>query len=135
MNARYESQSGILRDDPSEDELDQLLSDLDGVDNSYASLTAPDGSYVQAGGGPDDFTVEIRDVRPQGTFLHLKATTAPSNPEERQLTIGGESVKVRADQVLDLPTVRQIFRFFLREHRADPRISWQDMTAMFEEPS
>jgi hypothetical protein len=134
---RYESQSGMPLDDPSEYDLHEALSCLDGVDNSYASLTAPDGSYIQVGGGPIEFTVEMREVGDNGVFRHLKAAVPRhnANASEHQLTVGGASVSVRADQVLDLPTVRKLFRSFLRRQKADAGVAWQDMSAMFQSPS
>lgn len=133
MNYRYESESGTCFDNPSEDMLDQLLAQLDGIGNSYASLTASDGNYVQAGGGPTVFTVEKREIRQDGTFRHLKATLATEEQDERRIIIGGSSVSVRADQLLDLPTVQQIFRAFHRGLTPSPSVVWQDITSMFQE--
>jgi hypothetical protein len=133
MNVRYECQSGTLRDDPTEDEIVQLLLDLDGVDNSYASLTVSNGGYIQVGGGPDEFTVEIREVGADRTFRQLKAGQFPPNPDERQLTIGGEPVTVRADQVLDLATTQRAFKQYLHDRRPDPLLSWTDMTDTFRD--
>src|SRR5258707_797533 len=107
MDTRYESQSGVLVDDPTEHDLDQLLGTLDGVDNTFASLTTRDGSYVQVGGGPTEFTVEMRKVSPKSAFRHLKAALPNGSRDVRQLNIGGVRVSVRTDQVLDLATVRQ----------------------------
>lgn len=132
MRLRYESEAGVRIDDPADGELDALLARLDGVDDSYASLTAVDGgAYVQAGGGPTEFTVEVRETRPDGTFRHLKAARPAGGAAERRLTIGGAEVTVRADEVLDLPTVVQVFRAFLGGRVAAAPIVWHDITAMF----
>src|SRR3954454_3869937 len=102
---RYESESGLRLDDPSDAQLDQVLGQLDGVNNSYASLTKSDGSYIQVGGGPTDFTVEVRVFSPDGSFRHLKAAHRKELGNEHRLTIGGASVSVRTDQILDLHAV------------------------------
>jgi hypothetical protein len=133
MPASYESQSGTLVRDPSPSDVDFLLGQLDGADNSYASLTASNGSYVQAGGGPTGFTAEVREVHPDGSFRHLKATVPGTGAQARRLTIGGADVSVRADQVLDLTLVREIFRSFLQDGQADSRVVWRDITSMFRE--
>jgi hypothetical protein len=133
MNYRYESESGTCLDNPSQDVMDQLLAQLDGVSNSYASLTAPDGSYVQAGGGPAAFTVERREIREDGTFRHLKAALPSGEHGERRLVIGGSSVSVRADHLVQLPTVQQIFRSFGKGLTPPPIVMWQDITSMFLE--
>ncbi len=57
----YESELGTRVDDPSESQIEELLGQLEGVDESYASLTDDAGNYVQVGSGPDEFTVELRD--------------------------------------------------------------------------
>lgn len=129
---QFESESGIRINNPSEGDLDEYLGELEGVDNSYAYLTAPDGSYVQVGGGPSEFTVELREIKPDGTFRHLKARRAETNPAERHLNIGGASVSVRADQVLDLDTVRKIFRSFRTDKKIDASLKWRDITEMFQ---
>lgn len=136
MQVRFESESGTPVDDPSEGELEELLTRLDGVDDSYASLTALDGSgYVQVGGGPAGFTVEHRETRTDGTFRHLKAARPGGATAERQLTIGGADVTVRADEVLDLPAVIQVFRAFLGGHVPAAPVVWHDITTMFAGPS
>jgi hypothetical protein len=131
MSARYESESGESVENPSEADLDRLLGQLDGNANSFASLTTPNGNYIQVGGGPDQFTVEIREVQQGDSFRQLKAGLKSGQSDERHLTIGGASVSVMSNQVLDLSTARQLFRFFLRQNAADPSVAWQDITRMF----
>lgn len=132
---RYESEAGLCIDDPSPEEVDDYLGRLDGIDESYASLTDESGSYLQVGGGPDEFTIEVREVRPDGSFRHLKATRHEPDSAGRFLTIGGANVAVRADQVLDSSLVRRLVRTFALGRGADPAVSWDDMTAMFLEGS
>ncbi len=72
-------------------------------------------------------------IRPYGTFRHLKASRREADPQERHLSIGGASVAVRADQVLDLSSVRHLFHSFFRGQGADAVVVWHDMTAMFHE--
>jgi hypothetical protein len=131
MSARYEAQSGISLDGPSFGDFSQLLAELDGVDNSFASLTLPDGSYIQIGGGPDRFTIEIRETLPGRQFRHLKASVPPPVTTEHQLNIGGSPVRVRADQILDLQTASQLFQYFLQNHKPDPRVNWENISGVF----
>ena len=133
MSAKFESQNGSISDGPDDQALEQLLRSLDGVENSFASLTMPDGSYLQAGGGPDEFTVEVRLFPPGLPFRHLKAgmTGGLNNAGERRLSIGGADVLVPLNQVLGFSTVYQLFRHFLHGHGLDPSIEWHDITSMF----
>lgn len=106
---RYESESGLRLDAPSADEIDESLGQLDGEKNSFAYFTKPDGSYIQVGGGPTDFIVEVREYRTGGSFRHLRASRRIEPGSKHRLTIGGANVSVRTDQILDLQSVRQLF--------------------------
>ena len=133
MSTTFESENGTVAKDPDAEAVDKLVRDLDGAGNSYASLTLADGSYIQVGGGPDEFTVELRQVRPARPFRHFKAEVKGSTkkPRKRKLPIGGSQVSVESNQVLDRSTVVRLFRFFLQEHGTDPSVEWKDMTDMF----
>lgn len=132
---RYESQSGFVVDDPSDAQLDELLGRLDGRNNSFASLTAHEGSYIQVGGGPDEFTVEIREILPNRTYRHLKARNVGRASNNWQLTVGGASVSVREDQLLDLKMVRELFGYFGKKQSPATTVDWEDITKMFHEPN
>lgn len=131
METRFESQSGRVMRNPSPDSLDHLLSLLDGVDNSYASLTTPDGSYVQTGGGPEKFTVEIRETGVAGGFRHFKAFLPKRNTQPSYLSIGGATVTVKFNEILDLPMVSSIFQTFRESQTLYDGVSWQDITSTF----
>lgn len=133
MSFNYESELGVRLENPSEKDIDALLSQIDGVSISYASLTATDGSYVQVGGGPNLFTVEERDMEQSGVFRHLKATLPSEKADQHCLMIGGSSVYVRADQLLNLSLVQQIFRSFRHGIKRCSCVIWQDITSMFQE--
>lgn len=133
MNFSYESESGVLLENPSEEDIDVLLSQIDGVSISYASLTATDGSYVQVGGGPNVFTVEVRVMEQRGVFRHLKATLPSEKADQHCLMIGGSSVYVRENQLLNLASVQQIFRSFRHGIKRCSCVIWQDITSMFQE--
>jgi hypothetical protein len=128
---RLETENGTGLDDPSPFALRQALSALDGVTNSYASLTAADGSYIQAGGGPSEFTLEIREHKPDGSFRHLKANRDPADVANRFLEIGGSRVSVQAGQIVDLGTVVNSFLVFANSKAPDRDLRWDDITAMF----
>lgn len=135
MSLTYESESGTHVSDPSESELDSLLRELDGDTDSYSSLTAANGSYIQVGGGPTAFTVEVREVAANGEFRHLKAKLAKESRAKRRLVIGGESVSVTADQVLNFEDMRKLVFAFWQERKADSNFQWDDITSMFSRSS
>jgi hypothetical protein len=131
MRFYYESQAGDRITNPFEKDLDDFLKLLDGEHNSFASLNSEDGSYIQVGGGPADFTVEIRKVT-GSDFRHLKAQRRSRSVDERSLRIGGAQVLVRSNQILDLETVQRAFRVFLSSTEMDGGLDWIDTTDMFE---
>ncbi len=131
MALRYESESRQQIENPTESDLERLLSELDGSLSSYASLTSSDGSYIQAGGGPDVFTVEIREMRQGGSFRHLKAAHGKMQNTRSVLSIGGANVEVDASELLTYSDMLQLFRYFLRERAPDPSFEWHDLTPMF----
>lgn len=135
MSSKFESQNGSMSDGPDDQALEQLLRSLDGANNSFASLTMPDGSYLQAGGGPVEFTVEARLIPPGLPFRHLKAgvTANQGESDNHRLSIGGADVLVPLNQVLDIPTVCRLFRHFLHGRGLDPSVVWHDITSMFDE--
>ncbi|HZZ73556.1 MAG TPA: hypothetical protein VFE24_14985 [Pirellulales bacterium] len=128
---RFESEAGRSIENPAEADLNRLLGELNGSSNSYASLTMPDGSYIQAGGGPSEFTVEVRNIRSGDSFVHWKAGRKNGRVSERQLLIGGASVTVGENQILDLATVQQLFSSFQREQTLDGSMQWRDISSMF----
>lgn len=131
MSFRFESQSGRIEKDPSPQAVDQLLALLDGIENTFASLTLDGASYVQTGGGPDMFTVEFRQFAPDGSFRHLKAFVPGVATGSRHLRIGDSDVSLSPNEILDLETTRQIFRAFLVSQEPDTSVNWKDITEMF----
>lgn len=131
MSLLFESQSGPRSKKLTESQLDARLGSLNGGDESFASLSAANGSYIQVGGGPDAFTVEVRETRSDGSFRHWKADRKDGLDAEQLLSIGGNDVAVKASQVVDMETVQRLFRFFALNQLRDPSFPWTDMTSMF----
>ena len=90
----YESESGRSVRNPTEQRLSDLLGGLDGRRNSYAILTAPDGSYVQAGGGPARFIVEVREISANAAFRHVRAVGSGRTPGTvEEVLVGGAALQ------------------------------------------
>ncbi|SFH55191.1 hypothetical protein [Planctomicrobium piriforme] len=129
---RYESQCGTSVINPTEEDLVKLLARLDGTTDSYASLTDAHGSYVQVGGGPQAFTAEEREILSKGKFCHRKAARSILDQEERRVMIGGANVLVKADEILDIDTVKQIFISFRNGTKSCQAVIWRDITSWFQ---
>jgi hypothetical protein len=109
-----------------------MLDQLDGVGNSYAYLEAENGDYIQVGGGPIEFTVEIRKNFNNGEFKQWKAELRDSGDEgTRFVIIGGSEVKVRSNQILGIKTVKELFGLYLEGNQLPEIINWSDITDMF----
>ncbi|MFL5328499.1 MAG: hypothetical protein ACJ8C4_06255 [Gemmataceae bacterium] len=134
MSIKLESQSGVTLENPTPAEIERVLDGLDGVDESYASLTQRDGSYIQVGGGPSEFTVELRKIGTSGSFCHLKAYRNDMDLiGDTVLIIGGVPVNIKTNQKLNLSMVKRLFTSFTTFKEFDRGISWLDISQMFVE--
>jgi hypothetical protein len=131
MRYRFEDEAGTLVDSPSTNEVDNLISKLDGNSNSFASLECLNGNYVQAGGGPSRFVLEIRIIDANGEFSHYRAATSAEVGGTQQLTVGGASVSVSQNEIVGLSTVQEVFRSFLGGDFLPSIVAWRNITAMF----
>lgn len=118
--------------DPTKQQVFDALARLDGVGNSYAFLEDDSESYIQVGGGPIEFTVEVRKTKSDGTFTHWKAELLKSkNYGERNIIISGSVVRVKSNQILDKKNVKQLFEAFMDGDSFPNTVKWIDMTRMF----
>lgn len=131
---KFESENKTPIENISPDELTACLAKIDGRENSFAYLTAPNGDYIQVGGGPKEFTVELRRNLTGNSFRHLKARRRDElSTSTRELRIGGSSVKVSANEVVGPETVSMLFLSFLTGTDFLQEINWRDMTDFFSE--
>lgn len=128
----FENEIGQKIINPTKEQLEDMLDQLDGVGNSYAYLEAENGDYIQVGGGPIEFTVEIRENFNNGKFKQWKAQLRDSDEEGiRFVIIAGSEVKVRSNQILDIKTVKELFGLYLEGNQLPEIINWSDITDMF----
>lgn len=128
----YESQSRNAILNPEPIQLDNLLSELDGKLNSFASLTHSSGTYIQVGGGPECFVVEHRLIHSSGSFSHRRAASKRKNGGRAFATIGTARVVVRQDELLSLTLVKKLFRSFLKSLEFSNLTDWNDISEMFQ---
>ncbi|VBB09910.1 Hypothetical protein LUCI_5208 [Lucifera butyrica] len=128
----FESENGHRIANPTKQNVFVGLSNLNGVRNSYSVLEDASGNYIQVGGGPSEFTVEVREIALDGTFKHWKAEYFSSRTgEKRAIIISGSSVQVESTQVLQAETVRQLFEAFMDGEYLSKMVRWIDITEMF----
>ncbi len=128
----FESQNGRRIVGPEKQQVLEAIAKLDGVGNSYASLEDDQGNYIQVGGGPIEFTVEVRITAQDGTFAHWKAGLLNSKSDgEKRIIISGSVVRVKSDQVIDINTVKRLFEAFIDGDKLPDIVRWHDMTEMF----
>ncbi|MCB2362491.1 hypothetical protein [Clostridium estertheticum] len=117
---------------PTKQQIANEICDLDGVDNSFAVLENDTESYIQVGGGPDDFTVEVRLYSIDGNFTHWKAEyQQTSSIDMKNILISGSFVKVQESQILNIKTVQNLFESFADSDFLAKIVKWTDMTSMF----
>lgn len=127
-----ETENGYKILNPTKQQIVNEINALDGVDNSFAVLEDDTESYIQVGGGPDEFTVEVRLYSNDGNFTHWKAEYQQTNSDStKSISISGASVKVKASQVLDNKTVQNLFESFADGELLAKIVKWRDMTSMF----
>lgn len=100
---------------------------------SYASLTKPDGSYLQVAGGGVTCIVEMRDKPSDRHWrAHLDAAKVPFK-EQQTLMFGGGHMAMEPDEILFIEDVVTIFKAFF-ESKSFPRdIKWRDMSRIFRD--
>ncbi len=128
----FESENGRRTVSPEKQQALEAIAKINGVGNSYASLEDDQGNYIQVGGGPLEFTMEVRTTVQDGTFTHWKAGlwNAKSDGEKRMI-ISGSVVRVASDQVIDINTVKRLFASFFDGDKLSDIVRWDDMTEMF----
>jgi predicted component of type VI protein secretion system len=128
----FENEIGQKIINPTKEQLEDMLDQLEGVSNSYAYLEAENDDYIQVGGGPIEFTVEIRENFNNGEFKQWKAQLRDSDDEgTRFVIIAGSEVKVCSNQILNIKTVKELFGLYLEGNRLPEIINWSDITDMF----
>lgn len=127
-----ESESGVQIINPAKQQIIDRLNALDGVHNSFVILEDETESYIQAGGGPGEFTVEVRIYDSNHEFIHWKAQYQHSNNRNiKTISIAGASVKVQVNQILTIETAEELFADFAEGNFLSPKVTWADITSMF----
>lgn len=129
----FESENGVHSEKIRKSDLEIYIRMIDGSSNSYAVLEKEDGSYMQVGGGPLEFTVEVRQYLSSGGFTHKKAKQKDSiSSGTMKIIISGSLVDIQTNQVMNLETVILLFKSFLDGEVLPTTVEWDDITNMFE---
>lgn len=126
------SENGQKIINPTKNQVFAELSKLDGVVNSYMSLEDDRSSYIQVGGGPIEFTVEVRKMTSGEEFTHWKAEVLNmKNNGDSSIIISGSVVQVKLNQILNKNIVMLLFEAFMDGNLLPNMVGWHDMTEMF----
>jgi hypothetical protein len=106
------------------------LEDLNPGGPSFAILEAKTGDYVQTAGKPTAMTVEWRSYDSAG-FQHFVGGRGDTSSEEARVPTQGGFVTVRANEVLDLQAVQEVFTAFFNGEDRPASLSWRDVTERF----
>jgi hypothetical protein len=129
----FESENGVHFEKIRKSELENHLRMINGSSNSYAVLEKEDGSYMQLGGGPLEFTVEVRQYLSNSGFTHKKAKQKDSiSSGTMKIIISGSLVDVQTNQVMNLETVIFLFKSFLVGEDFPTTVEWDDITNLFK---
>ncbi len=111
----------------------QIQNKIYSLINSIIVLENIDGNYIQAGGGKEEFTVEVR-IYSNNDFSHWKAEGNQKESNERRIiNISGSNVQITKNQVLDRDTVFALFESFYDGTLLSDIVCWGDITSMFKE--
>lgn len=128
----FESENGKRILNPTKQQVINALEELDGVGNSYSLLEDDNQTYIQVGGGPVEFTVEVRKTNIDGSFTHWKAECFHSNVDiKKSIIISGSPVHIMANQVFDLHLVKKVFEAFMDGDYLPKIVQWIDITNIF----
>ncbi|WP_019910182.1 hypothetical protein [Paenibacillus sp. HW567] len=128
----FESENGHRIENIQKNELLSCLRKINGTSNSYAVLETGEGNYIQVGGGPVEYTVEIRKMLQDAEFSHWKARKINvENEGIKKIIISGSVVDVKSNQVIDLDTVLKLFDAYFDGQPLPLSTEWDDITNMF----
>lgn len=108
----------------------QLSRHLSLTKSSYASLTADDGEYVQAAGGPGLFLLEYRN-RSGAHFRAVQSSPVVPFPDGTLLSFSGGSIALAQGEWFQLRQVVAAFSSFASTAPFPDWLTWQKLTAGF----
>ena len=96
--------------------------------SSFASITRPDGSYLQVGGGGTTCLLEWRDAE-KGRHLRgfVEDPTVPFE-DGTELSFGGGRIALQRDEWLKIELVTEAFVAFSAGEALPPSIHWRDVS-------
>lgn len=116
---------------PTKEQTKEILVDLECDENSFAILEIDDNNYMQAGGGPDDFIVEVR-CNEGDEFKHYKAKEKGVETNEKMSFRMSEGKWDEYKNVIfPIQMVIQLFEGYLDGIRLHEYVAWFDMTDRF----
>ena len=126
QNMRFEREGCKPIEDPSQA---RLKKELALTKSAFASLTAPDGSYLQVAGGPGLFALEYRDSSGRH-FRGRQATPVVRFKDGTILSFSGGSLTMRRDEWFLIDQVAEIAGAFGLGVEL-PLVEWKPLNESF----
>lgn len=103
--------------------------------SAFASVTAPDGTYLQTAGSPAGLVLERREGSSDSHFRAFQSPPVVPFEDGTELVFTAGRIALRTGEWFQLRQVIEIFAAFV-EHRALPAyVQWRDLTAQVSSPS
>lgn len=108
----------------------RLKKELARTKSAFASLTAPDGSYLQFAGGPGLFALELRDKSGRH-FRGCQATPVVRFEDGTTLSFSGGSLTLRRDEWFLIGQIAEIAEAFGLGAES-PLVAWRPLNESFD---
>jgi hypothetical protein len=127
---RFEVENKPHLDGVTEKQIRSAVSKLRGYGpSSFASITAPDGSYLQVGGGGITCTLERRDADTKRHFRAHSLQPTRIHPDGTILAFGrGQEIRMMSDEWLTVDLVADAFCCFLKREALPGILGWREIT-------
>ena len=117
-------------ENPTEDQVRQLIQGLTNGETSFAYLTDQSGNYVQAAGSRPWCFVERRTISPAAHYRAFQNTPNPKYNDGAKIRTGARNIKLQHDQWFLLKDAAEIFVAFLANEKFPDAVEWRSMNEM-----
>jgi hypothetical protein len=116
---------------PTWQQIERAFAKWDTLRRGFFILSDASGNYVQTAGASYKATVELREVRPDGTFSHYVLGRAEGSRAATSIFTSAGTVRLNENEIFSLPEVLEIFRAFFDDRGVPDRFTRRDDTSRF----
>lgn len=100
--------------------------------SSYASLTSPDGSYLQVGGGGAGCVLERRSTEDGRHYRAYQDEPVVPLEDGTEISFGGSRIPLQQGEWLSIKQVNEVFVAYLNAEPLPDFVKWRDISDLFE---